>query len=276
MKINKKITTRVGWVVLALAVAFSIAIIVIQSRKDTSHIDADGYEVDSEGILIAYPHESSVTVPATVDGIEVVGIADGLFSNDTMATTIVISDTITDLGTGFVGCSELMGIYIGAGVTELDQGMFEGDDKLSYISVDSKNAYYSSEGGCVYNALGTAMLIDPKNLSVSGDVSTDAGSGETDGATAITDALTVSSSDQGQAVISFNQPQPDKGYMIYRSTSEDGEYAPVAKVANGASSYTDMGLSSGVEYYYYAQEVAVLDDAVVNGMVTEKKSALIL
>ena len=270
-----KTGTKIGWLLLAISIMFSIWVIISQQNRAASHVDANGFEVDENGILIAYPVGSdNVTVPSTIDGITVTGLKENLFNGDTTVSTIVLADSVTDLGTGFTGCTGLLGVYIGSGVSELRADMFMGDSSLTYISVDGNNSYYTSVGGCVYNAAGNNLLIVPPGNTLSLAEGMDAAvvpavtpTTEDMGVTTAPEeavegaipgnAAGIVSEAAGTATITLSNDLGDKSYKIYRSNSADGEFKPVVKTAKGSTAYTDSGLNSGTQYYYIVKEVYV-------------------
>ncbi len=263
MKMNMKVGTRIGLIVLAVAVIFSVIVIVVQSHKDTAHIDSDGYQVDDDGILIAYPHIESVSVSDTIDGIQVTGIADDLFTGDSTVTTIVLPDTVKDLGTGFKDCSALKGIYIGAGVSEIKEDMFTGDNELTYISVDEKNPYYSSDRGCVYNAVGDKLLIAPPGNRENGNVvladGEDASGNGADGA----EYSLTASLNGSEVVLELPVYASESGCIIYRSTEGSDDYEVLAVTEKGRTTFFDNTAVKGSENSYYVCQGIVVGDSVM-------------
>ena len=259
-----KTGTKIGWLLLAMSIMISIWVIVGQQNKAAEHIDEAGYSVDEQGVLIGYPSSESVTIPNAVDGISVTGISENLFANDQNVVTVVISDSVRDIGTGFAGCSNLKGVYVGAGVGNISSEMFEGDTSLTYISVDEGNPYYSSSQGCVYNENGDNLLVTPpgtaevENLVITEEGETaetgeDINAEEQPEEEEITsEHALIISAEGGQVSIGLPAYAADNACIIYRATPESGGYQLLAVTAKGRASLTDRTAVKGVENSYYA------------------------
>lgn len=72
---------------------------------------------------------------------------------------------------------------------------------------------------------------------------------------------TVTASASGTSIkITYDRTAGAEGYMIYRSTSKDGEYTRIAAVSGAdKTSYTDKGLKSGTTYYYKVRAYRTVD-----------------
>lgn len=69
---------------------------------------------------------------------------------------------VTTIGSGaFKGCSGLSGISIPASTSSIATDAFSGCSALSTINVAGGNGTYASDGGCLYNASYTKLLICP-------------------------------------------------------------------------------------------------------------------
>ncbi len=83
-----------------------------------------------------------VTIPKTVTinnvKYRVTGIAAKVFKNNKKLQTVVIPDTVTEIGTGsFEGCKNLKRVTIGKNVTSIGKNAFKNCKKLKKITVKS-------------------------------------------------------------------------------------------------------------------------------------------
>lgn len=85
-----------------------------------------------------YTGPAELTIPETVDGEPVVCIADDCFADNDTITTVVLPDTLEEIGSGaFSGCSSLRGIYIPDGVKIIGSRAFEDCVSLEAICIPS-------------------------------------------------------------------------------------------------------------------------------------------
>ena len=263
-----KVGIKTGIAVFLFSAVFCVGYLVVSNYSKDKLTDNDGYSVSEDGELLAYPvGATAVTIPDTVSGIEVVAISDDLFCGDGEIETVVVPDSVSDIGTGFKNCANLTGVNIGRGVSRLSYDMFEGDYKLSYISVSPDNPFYCSTDGCVYNASGSNMLILPAGkvaVSLSDDFERYDDSLLANDIFEISE-IDASSKNTGEVELSLPEPLPGTAYAIFRSATQGGDYTPVVKLANGVNSYTDTNLISGETYYYTAMVCYPLDDDIITG-----------
>ena len=83
-----------------------------------------------------------VTIPKTVTinnvKYQVTGIAAKTFKNSKKLQTVVIPDTVTEIGTGsFEGCKKLKSVTIGKNVTSIGKNAFKNCKNLKKITVKS-------------------------------------------------------------------------------------------------------------------------------------------
>ena len=83
-----------------------------------------------------------VTIPKTVTinnvKYQVTGIAAKAFKNSKKLQTVVIPDTVTEIGTGsFEGCKKLKSVTIGKNVTSIGKNAFKNCKNLKKITVKS-------------------------------------------------------------------------------------------------------------------------------------------
>lgn len=132
--------------------------------------------------------DSSVTeavIPEEIEGVEVEGIAieafsyccnltnveipnsvtsigHSAFADCTALTSITIPDSVTGISTGaFRGCTSLTSIEISNNVTSIGGSVFYGCTSLTSINVAEDNAYYSSDGGVLFNKEKTTLISYP-------------------------------------------------------------------------------------------------------------------
>lgn len=155
----------------------------------TKHIDADGgvwfdraspdeslrsgdYEYilnsKSQAITTSYTgSDSEVTIPAYLDGHIVVKIGDDTFRDNTIITSVIIPETVTEIGTlAFCGCKNLSGMNLPTGITEIGMGAFSGCSLLSEVTLPESIEYlgdYAFEGCAV-----TSITI-PESISALGN-----------------------------------------------------------------------------------------------------------
>lgn len=99
-----------------------------------------------------YDGPAELEIPETVDGQSVTCISKNCFAENTYLTTVILPDTLTEIGDGaFAGCSALRGIFIPEGVKRIGVGAFRDCVRLEAIcipgSVDSIG--YSAFRGCL-------------------------------------------------------------------------------------------------------------------------------
>ena len=129
----------------------------------------------------------NVVIPSTINGKKVTSIGygafedcselesiilgDGLISIDDYAfnhcnslTSITIPNSVTSIGCGaFKRCGSLKNIMIPASVTSIGDSVFSACLSLTSITVDSKNRYYSSENGVLFNKSKSELILYPAN-----------------------------------------------------------------------------------------------------------------
>ena len=80
----------------------------------------------------------------------------------TALTTVTIPNSVTSIDDFAFGYSDLANVTIGSGVSSIGEGAFYGCSALSSISVNSGNAYYSSDSyGVLYNKSKTELIQYP-------------------------------------------------------------------------------------------------------------------
>ena len=88
--------------------------------------------------------------------------AAGCFQDCRSIKNIIIPSSVSTIKeSAFSGCTSLSSVFIGSGVKELDKRGFYGCDSLAEITVDEKNANYSSLDGVLFNKDKTNIVIYP-------------------------------------------------------------------------------------------------------------------
>ena len=88
------------------------------------------------------------------NGVEIIGDAFCY----TPIESIVIPDSVKTLGVTFSGCDLLKNVSIGAGVTKIREGCFDGCTSLAEIKVSENNTGYKAVDGNLYSKDGKALL----------------------------------------------------------------------------------------------------------------------
>ena len=186
MKSNKSISLATVFflVMLTLALALPNAAFALQYGDFT-------YEVSGGTVTItgySCPGGSAV-IPASIDGMPVVGIGDSAFEGFRSLTSVTIPDSVTNIGSyafwgcssmtsvtipnsvtdigyyAFLGCSTLISVTIPNSVTSIWGGAFAGCSGLINIVVDASNTVYSSQDGVLYNKALTVLIQYPGGKS---------------------------------------------------------------------------------------------------------------
>lgn len=99
-----------------------------------------------------YTGPEELEIPEKVDGRYVTSIAEDCFAGNDFLTTIILPDTLEEIGDGaFSGCSVLRGIFIPEGVERIGAGAFRDCVNLEAICVPGSVDVigYSAFRGCV-------------------------------------------------------------------------------------------------------------------------------
>lgn len=110
---------------------------------------------------------ASITIPSTIDGANVVKIADNAFEGNEVLSSITISDSITDLGShSFKDCKNLERVDLPESLKALGNYVFEGCDGLEEITLPAsiskipEGAFYDCDKLLQININGQLEDID--------------------------------------------------------------------------------------------------------------------
>jgi len=106
--------------------------------------------------------KAEVIIPASIQGIQVVGIGNQAFCNSNI-TKLILPNTIKRIGEGaFQGSINLVGIDIPSSVKYIGSMALLGCISMTSINVDSANKVYSSsKDGVLYNKKKTLLITYP-------------------------------------------------------------------------------------------------------------------
>ncbi len=106
--------------------------------------------------------EADLYIPAFYKGVPVVGIGYSAFDCCTTLQSVRIPSSITRIGAyGFYGCSSLQTISIPASVSSIPYTAFFYCTSLSSIQVDSRNEYYTSIDGVLFDESVSTLFCYP-------------------------------------------------------------------------------------------------------------------
>lgn len=106
--------------------------------------------------------DGSPAIPEIIDFLPVTAIGKNAFVYSSI-TNITVPNCIRTIGDiAFFGCESLVGVKMGAGVTNIGSEVFEYCGSLTEIEVDPFNASYGSLGGVLFNKLQTTLIKYPE------------------------------------------------------------------------------------------------------------------
>lgn len=104
---------------------------------------------------------TSVAISSSINS-----IGSSAFANCKSLSSMAVPGGVTTIGSGaFSGCSGLSGISIPSSTSSISTDAFNGCSALTTINVAGGNGTYASDGGCLYNASYTKLLICPQAKS---------------------------------------------------------------------------------------------------------------
>lgn len=100
---------------------------------------------------------TSVAISSSINS-----IGSEAFANCKSLSSMAVPAGVTTIGSGaFKGCSGLSGVSIPASTNSISTDAFSGCSALTTINVAGGNGTYASDGGCLYNASYTKLLVCP-------------------------------------------------------------------------------------------------------------------
>lgn len=91
-------------------------------------------------------------------------IADAVFMNNTVMTSIVIPDSVVSIGANaFNGCTKLASVFIGSGLSEIGAAAFAKLPSLSIIAVSMNNNSYKALNSILYTKDGKTLILAAAN-----------------------------------------------------------------------------------------------------------------
>ena len=108
-----------------------------------------------------YPDDGVLNIPPNFNGLPVIGIGAVAFRSGP-EVSVIIPDTVISIGTAaFENCYFLTNLYIGNGVTNIAETVFDGSPILTTVTVGSLNPSYSSLGGVLFDKNQTTLVEFP-------------------------------------------------------------------------------------------------------------------
>lgn len=125
-------------------------------RYDSNYNGIKFYQYDG-------PEEIAVhEIPEEINGRKVVCLGELFLSMDRTVTTVKLPSTLRYIEKGaFNSCTELQSIEIPASVESIGDFVFTQCTKLTKLTCNSANPYFSASGGCLYNKDRTVLLYAP-------------------------------------------------------------------------------------------------------------------
>ena len=109
---------------------------------------------------------TSITVPAMVNGLAVMGIGPGAFKDQAQLRRVTLPDTVSVIDVeAFAGCTALQSVTFGKGLTLLDNQCFQGCTALDSVIIPAKVTEIGTDAfaGCIHlthvELLGQVHLI---------------------------------------------------------------------------------------------------------------------
>ncbi len=118
------------------------------------------YTITDSGVIITdcYLYEDTLEIPATIDGLPVVGVAD-LGDADWYVEHLILPDSVETIG--YYLLSDLKSVSFGAGIHTLDPEMFAWCHDLQSITVSAANPYFCIVDGALYDKAKTTFIAYP-------------------------------------------------------------------------------------------------------------------
>ena len=139
------------------------------TEKMTAHVYSDGkcsicnteltpnadYIIANFGyIQYVSSNAEHLIIPEVVGNEKIIGIENNALSDCKRLKYVTLPASLQKITGGFTKCENLLEIYIGEGVTQVDGVAFEGCTNLKRIIVSEKNEKYYSGGNCIISRSG--------------------------------------------------------------------------------------------------------------------------
>ena len=178
-----------------IAAEREVALIAAQKEAERKAQEEQGAEndildVDKEGnvFCINKSFQGKLSIPSTLKGTKVCGIKATAFYDCNALKSIVIPNTVTEIGwQAFTGCTGLTRIVIPDSVEYIDSYAFKGCTGLTSIVVSGGNKVYDSRDNCnaIINTKYNSLTAGCKNTMIPDSV-TEICSGAFSGCTGLT------------------------------------------------------------------------------------------
>lgn len=110
----------------------------------------------------------TLNIPKKIEGRTVVGLGEGFLWGNDYVEKVVVPSTVTYINDfAFRYCAALKSFNISANIKKIGNGVFLDCKSLKKLSCDSKNKYYSSKDGVLYNKNKTQLLYAPAIAKIS-------------------------------------------------------------------------------------------------------------
>ena len=203
--------------------------------------------------------DTEIRIPTKYEGLPVVAIANGAFSDNTTIISVTIPDSIKSIGnTAFFNCSALVEVVIGVNVESIMATAFSSCVKLTSITVSVDNANYQSIDGNLYSKDGTTLV--QYAIGKTDELFTVSDSVETIGADAFRACTALTSIVIGEGVTSIGvcafEGVSNLTSVYYKGASSD---AWDAITVDNDQNYNDIILNA-TRFYYVESEADLPDD----------------
>ena len=178
---------------LILLITFAFSSIVSMAQTQF-YVDGLTYEILSESdktveVLFGYDLNGEISIPTIVSyegkNYTVTSIGDAAFSGNLGLTSVFIPNSVISIGdfafsgcsgltfvmipnsvasigdSAFNGCDGLTSVNIPNSVSSIGKQVFDRCDRLTMINVDSRNNYYKSIDGVLFNSDATTLIQYP-------------------------------------------------------------------------------------------------------------------
>ncbi len=157
----KKLSVILFTIILALSFA------LMSSAEDETVTESDWkYELSEDGTakIIKYlGSESTVNIPAELDGVSVRTLGNDVFRGNDNVTKVIIPDGVTTVESTFYMTDNIEAIEISGTVENISKRAFFCCYGLQSIEVAEENEHYSSADGILYDKAGKILVNVPAN-----------------------------------------------------------------------------------------------------------------